>query len=189
MAEAGALLYHVGKSGLGLIGIDAILSETPSASAEVTRHPIEGSSVSDHVLTAPRKVDVVVAVSDMPIARESSPEIPNASEGRSASTWQELIRIWKNKTLVRLVTGIEEFPHMVITNLSTRRDASFSSSLQIQISLEEVQLVHSARVAMPDEMQKPKDMGKQPTRPAEPAVANKAHQLDRQTTGAMGSTA
>lgn len=223
MAEAGALLFEFGDHA-GLIPIDAVLSEAPAARAEVTRHPVEGSSIADHIIPEPRQVDLVIAVSDSPIYRADSqawdwiqsevdrlkrrsnlqalaslagplarlvpppdrpqpPPIPAVFEGRARATWEALVALSQSKTLVRLITGLEEFPRMTIASLATRRDAASSTSLQIQISLEEVRFVRGERSEIPERFLQA-DMGKQAPKPASEAQERKAREVDNRTLGA-----
>lgn len=50
------------------VELDAILTETHEASAEVTKHPVESQAdVSDHIRPQPRKLEIVGVVSGYPI--------------------------------------------------------------------------------------------------------------------------
>lgn len=81
-----------GARSAGAVEIDAILSEGHSATADVTRHPVErGADVSDHIVPHPKTLEIVGAVSDFPVI----PHGPGSPGWEWVKAYEDRLRSWQ----------------------------------------------------------------------------------------------
>lgn len=104
------------------------------------------------------------------------PGTPPALEpfDRARLAWNRLEELWRNSTLVRIVTRLSDYPRMAIVGLDVPRDARTASELRVTISLEEIHTVDAQVAEVPAELLRPARVGPQTTRPATPAQAREA---------------
>lgn len=151
-----ALLFNnrFAKTRIGNIFIDATLSETHETSSTVTNFPIEdGSFISDYVINNPETLTISVLVTDTPL---------NILSGfnRSITSYNELIRLQKNKELLTVVTGIKVYTNMIMTSISVPRDAQTGKSLTFNINFQKLILDNSTTTYLNenDPFAKPEDV-------------------------------
>lgn len=123
---------------IGLLPVlcDVTRSLSDDTSLEVAEHPVEGAeSVTDEVLTRPRKLGYEVTFSDAP------PGILPAGRGRAEGLVQQLRAIAEKKALITAVTPDEAITRLVITGLKVARDSSTGKRRPVSLSLTRVRIV------------------------------------------------
>lgn len=130
------------RAQVGVIAIDATLSEDHEYTARVTSFPVEnGELVSDHIINEPEKLNLVGLVTDTPL---------NILLGfnRSITAFNRLIDIHRNKEIVTVVTGIKVYTNMVMTSLNVPRDLSTGQSLTFNMQFQKIILDSSTRLIL-----------------------------------------
>lgn len=130
------------RAQVGVIAIDATLSEDHEYTSRVTSFPVEnGELVSDHIINEPEKLNLVGLVTDTPL---------NILLGfnRSITAFNRLIDIHRNKEIVTVVTGIKVYTNMVMTSLNVPRDLSTGQSLTFNMQFQKILLDSSTRLIL-----------------------------------------
>lgn len=122
--------------GLLPVVVDVTRSLSDDTSLEVAEHPVEGAeSVTDEVLTRPRKLDYEVTFSDAP------PGVVPLGLNRSEGLVQQLRAIAEKKALITAVTPDEAITRLVISGLKVARDATTGRRRPVSLSLSRVRIV------------------------------------------------
>lgn len=155
MAQA-TLVYKTPAKSIGGITVDAFMSENYNFSNEVSEIPIEeGVTVTDNVIENPDEIQIEGffgkyefkaenSMSDQKLASISA-KIPNVMQ-RVKRYYQELLRLKKAREPLTLVTGLDTFDNMVITNLNIPRDVQTGADLHFTMSLKKLPIIHSETV-------------------------------------------
>lgn len=147
------------KATIGVVSLDASISETHTRNAEVTSHPVEdGADISDHIRLEPETLSIRGIVSDTPIVwlatfRSPSPIVDDITtvNARVDLAYAELQRVMNEGELVSVVTSLRAYENMAITGMSVRRDASTGNVLDVDLDLREVILAGTQTVEAPPE--------------------------------------
>ncbi len=133
----------------GDVSFDAVIDESPSSPATVTANPTEtGAEINDHFYLNPVTLSMTVGVTNTPFGLKDS-DIVSATNGlfgssiggsRSSAAWLALRAIQAQGKPFTVVTGLEVFDSMVITNLSAPRNAENAGSLICSVELRRVTL-------------------------------------------------
>ena len=137
-----ATILPIVKS-FGAISFDAVVTEKHSEDATITDQPIEnGSSVSDHAFSKPRKLTLRAIVSNAFLGDPTGDLFSqNGTRTRAQNAW-DMLRQLKNQFIpFDIVTGLLVYSNMVIEKLSTEQDVKTSSSLVVDIDTREVVIV------------------------------------------------
>jgi len=132
---------------------------------KVTTHPIEeGSPITDHVVSEPRKISVNGVISDAAFQfREDDPftEIRTvtigtgqvtrrvAIAGRSVAALAELEAIRDNREIFILETRDEVFENMVFTQFSIPRDSGTGNAARVQFTAQQIETVQRRFATVP----------------------------------------
>lgn len=132
---------------------------------KVTTHPIEdGSPITDHVISEPRKISVNGVISDAAFQfREDDPftEIRTvtigtgqvtrrvAIAGRSVAALAELEAIRDNREIFILETRDEVFENMVFTQFNIPRDSSTGNAARVQFTAQQIKTVQRRFATVP----------------------------------------
>jgi hypothetical protein len=120
------------KTKVGNIFLDATIDENHSFTSNVTSYPVEsGSNISDHIFNNPEKVNITGIVSDTPL----NIFIPF---NRSIDSFNVLLRMFYNKDIITLITGIKIYTNMVMTSLNVPRDVRTGESLTFTMEFKRV---------------------------------------------------
>ena len=133
----------------GDIAFDAVLKEAPSSSATVTKNPVEsGAQITDHFYVNPKKLDLQVGVSNTPLQAVAGDIVSKAGGAlgstyasgltRASAAWQILNAIQASGKPFTAQYGFGLMQNMVITNLSSARQAENAGALIADITLEEI---------------------------------------------------
>lgn len=132
------------QSKIGSIVVDALISDSTQMSSEVPQYPIEnGTVISDHVTWAPITVSMNCFVSNTPI---NSGYLVN----RISTVYEDLKDLWLKGEFVNLVTGLEVYKNMVITNVTIPREEGTSDALYFSVDFQEVRVVETLEAPMQD---------------------------------------
>lgn len=145
------LVYRQQKTKLGVLELDAALSETHTLEAEATKNPVEeGFAVTDHLQLQPRTYQVQGVVSNTPIvlAESATERYEMGQPGRGFSAYEELKRMRARRELVTLVTELEKYDNMLMTSLIVPR-GNQGEVLEFQASFRELVIVRTQTVTLP----------------------------------------
>lgn len=170
------------KAQISFLKVDASVKETHSRTATITDTEIEdGALVSDHVVLAPESVTLSCIVSDVPVsilglgvsvddALGAAKDFVGGNKGAfeglvknprrtPKEAWQYLEQIWKARNPFNVVTALQRYENMVITNLTAPRESSNGKSLMFDIDLRKIRIIKSSNVAIPASKIKGTDKG------------------------------
>lgn len=182
------LLYRKKRTEIGLIELDATISESHQYNSTVTKYPIEdGSDISDHIFNEPVVLSISGIVSDFPMGflrGKIGSIVRNEDFERSKSAMEELLFLRDEKSLMNVITGLKEYESMVFTSLVFNRNNSTGSSLQFTATMTQLQQVNSETISF-DEIKddfknkgaKTTDKGKQDIKSPTAAEGEKASLL------------
>jgi hypothetical protein len=118
---------------IGPVPIDVVISEMGDSSLNITEIPIEtGAVITDHAVVMPKKVTLDIA------------------DSGAAATYAALERFQESRVPFTLVTGLKVYNNMLIKNISTTRDETFSRVLKAKVDLQEVIIVDTAYANDPE---------------------------------------
>ena len=128
-------VFPTRKPSIGPLRFDASLSEVHGTDVELTDAPIEGGSVvTDHAITMPKAITLVVASSSRPDELLSVPE-----PSRHLRQWRKLEALAESHEIVDVVTTLRVYTSMMITNIGTVRTKESTHALQISVRLRKVE--------------------------------------------------
>lgn len=175
-----------------------VVKDLPS---RITSHPIEeGSTITDHVVTDPRKITVDGVISDAAfILKEDDPfsevrdvEVVNSTlrrrvpiEGRSLKALAELESIRDNREVFIIQTRNEIFESMVFTSFNVPRDKDTGDATRIQFTAQQIETVQRRFATVPqavaeedaDKASENAETGKQQTSSADVSAISDALQF------------
>ncbi len=174
---------------VGDIQLDLILSESHSLTSTVSEHPVEeGATISDHIQQNLRVGKLTGLVSNFSIQTGGG----DGATNRAMNAWTLFHNLWKRRELVTIVTTLEVYENVAVTNVSTERSSTSGDALQFEVSFQEVRQPKLQEVTLAATVQPPKMNTKQ-QRQASNKVRNgratgKAATLDLGETKIVGRT-
>lgn len=181
-------LFYVMPDGTnGTVALDASVSEQHGVQAQVTEHQVEsGTNVTDYIRPMPRRLSITGLVTNTPIATPTTQNRGVTGQtstftGQDGTKWKALqftgefdrVRdvygVLVDAALAgatfQVVTTLENYQSLAITNLVAPRDADHGNAVQFQIDFQEIRVVDSQTVqALPKSISKThkgKQAGKQ----------------------------
>ncbi len=165
-----------------VLQFDAVLVEQHSQTLQVTENPIEtGVNISDHCYLSGATLTLVASVADI--------KMPNAvpgyesPAGRSNYAYQRLVQLERDMAQNKLtpfliVTSVQTYPNMVMTEISMTRDKNTPQLGRFSMSFREIITVDTQVVTYIAEKGPPrrtasatKDRGKVQPPPVPPQLA------------------
>ena len=138
---------------VGDIQLDLILSESHSLTSTVSEHPVEeGAAISDHIQQNLRVGKLTGLISNFSI-REGGGD---GATNRAADAWTLFQNLWKRRELVTIVTTLEVYENVAVTNVSTERTSSSGDALQFDVSFQQVRQPKLQEVTLSATVQPPK---------------------------------
>lgn len=168
------------RTKLGVLTLDASISETHTYSSEATAHPVEeGVDVADHIQENPVELTIVGLVTNHPIYIFASERAPSPIDGdnspstdRVTAALDELKRLNASKELVTIVTSLDVYEDMRITSAAISRTMDTKGALPISIQAKQLFKVKSQTRDIPDPVEPAAapvvDTGRKATSPATP---------------------
>ena len=116
---------------IGSLSIECTLSETHSATSRITNQPVEeGSTISDHIVNDPEKVNITGFISDTPLDASYS--------NYSQLAFDTLYQIRDTRNTISVVTNYRVYQDMVITNISVPRTQRSGQSIEFSVELTKI---------------------------------------------------
>lgn len=175
--------------------LEASLSETHRRAATITEHPTEvGADFVDHISFRPREVDITGIISNTPVMLLPTISAVGVAggdpRGRAEDAFLLLEGIMEQGALCSIATTLFTYENMVLTSLSTPRDAARGGIAELQMTFREILLAETDRVGAPV----PKDptfgvrvkLGKQAATAAKAAESAKAASVVAKVLGFLG---
>lgn len=128
---------------------DAVLRESHESEVSVTENPIEGGSpVHDHIILLPKRLELDIRVSDIPL--DLSPSVFSTIGGRrSVTAFEMLVNLQESREVFTVLTGLKRYPNMILKRINPVQDASTSEVLDFTASLQQVRIVNTQIVDVP----------------------------------------
>jgi hypothetical protein len=160
---------------LTLFEFDVVTSENWEDTSEITRFPVEsGLSITDHIIRQPVRLSLEGVVTNTPLP----PTIPLFQRAQAA--YERLRELHDSGSVVAVSSGLRIQESMGISSVGLVLDASTGDAIAPSVTLEEVRIVQSVTVAVPEEIlradvkaegQSEADAGKQAPGAPDPNVA------------------
>lgn len=158
---------------VGSVEIDLILDEDHSKSAQVTENPLQdGRAISDGIFLELQEGSLTGLVTNHSVKRaeerakqlelqDSETLMAEAKnyqlENRARQAWIDLKAVMDAKQPVTIVTSLEVYDNVAITNISTERNGDSGDALEIKVSFRQILTVSLMEHEVTAQVQ-PKDM-------------------------------
>ena len=167
-----SLFYPKEGYSVGEIDIDLILDENHSKHAVVTENPLQdGRAVSDGIYLQLREGSLTALVSNHSLKhvqkiddeKQNVDTLMNMAQwkdqlkNRARDAWNELKDLMDKKQTVKIVTSLETYDNVVITDIETSRDGETGEALEIKINFKQILTVSLTETVVSGPVQ-PKDM-------------------------------
>ena len=167
-----SLFYPKEGYSVGEIDIDLILDENHSKHAVVTENPLQdGRAVSDGIYLQLREGSLNALVSNHSLKhvqkiddeKQNAETLMNMAQwkdqlkNRARDAWNDLKDLMDKKQPVKIVTSLETYDNVVITDIETSRDGETGEALEIMINFRQIQTVSLMETVVSGPVQ-PKDM-------------------------------
>lgn len=158
---------------VGYVELDLILDEDHSKSAQVTENPLQdGRAISDGIFLELQEGSLTGLVTNhsVKIAEERAKQLELQDsetlmaeaenyqlENRAKQAWLDLKAVMDAKQPVTIVTSLEVYDNVAITNISTERNGDSGDALEIKVSFRQILTVSLMEHEVTAQVQ-PKDM-------------------------------
>ena len=172
MAALEILFGIVERTRIGVVFLDAAVTETHTKRNEIPSHPVEsGADISDHVRRVPEEIIINGLVSNHPIAILASLTAASPIQGdtgpigdRAGEAYKQLRELMDNAELIEVITGLRDYSNMIISGLRVEREAATGNVINVTITCREVILVELETVDAPENLaSKAPNLGSKPT--------------------------
>ncbi len=134
-------------SSLGGVEFDAVISRDRNYSAEVPTYPVEsGYSVSDAVLRSPLALNVTAFISNNPVTWNRR---LGGSQNRVTKVIKQLEDLYFAGKPVTFRSGNKYYSNMAITSLTIPETADKQNAVEIQISLQQIEITKAKTTTIP----------------------------------------
>ena len=125
------------------IEVDVTIKESATANNKVTKNPVEsGADMNDHIIIEPMSFTMVGAVSNVGgnIIEQTGNIAASAlgAKSRGPATWEDLLRLRRDKKVFTLVQGIKSYENVTLLSLTQNTDKSTANALFFSASFTEV---------------------------------------------------
>ena len=158
---------------VGSVELDLILDEEHSKSAQVTENPLQdGRAISDGIFLELQEGSLTGLVTNhsVKLAEERAKQLELQDsdtlmaeaenyqlENRAKQAWIDLKAVMDAKQPVTIVTSLEVYDNVAITNISTERNGDSGDALEIKVSFRQILTVSLMEHEVTAQVQ-PKDM-------------------------------
>ena len=158
---------------VGSVELDLILDEDHSKSAQVTENPLQdGRAISDGIFLELQEGSLTGLVTNhsVKLAEERAKQLDLQDsetlmaeaenyqlENRAKQAWIDLKAVMDAKQTVTIVTSLEVYDNVAITNISTERNGDSGDALEIKVSFRQILTVSLMEHEVTAQVQ-PKDM-------------------------------
>lgn len=167
------LFYPKDGYKVGSVELDLILDEDHSKSAQVTENPLQdGRAISDGIFLELQEGSLTGLVTNHSVKiaekRAKQLELQDSEtlmaeaknyqlENRAKQAWVDLKAVMDAKQPVTIVTSLEVYDNVAITNISTERNGDSGDALEIKVSFRQILTVSLMEHEVTAQVQ-PKDM-------------------------------
>lgn len=167
------LFYPKDGYKVGSVELDLILDEDHSKSAQVTENPLQdGRAISDGIFLELQEGSLTGLVTNhsIKIAEDRAKQLDLQTsealleeaknyelENRARQAWVDLKAVMDAKQPVTIVTSLEVYENVAITNISTSRNGDSGDALEIKVSFRQILTVALKEDKVTAQVQ-PKDM-------------------------------
>lgn len=131
------------RGAIDVIVVDSIISERHMRTSDITEHPIQnGAFINDHVINQSPMLTMDCFISDTP----QNPGILQRLSRfytflkPSQRTFEYLNFLWREKTLLTVVSSLKIYRRMAIESLTFDRNQQTSNALSFRITLKQINI-------------------------------------------------
>lgn len=173
LTQHACLFYPKEGYKVGSVELDLILDEDHSKSAQVTENPLQdGRAISDGIFLELQEGSLTGLVTNHSVKiaekRAKQLELQDSEtlmaeaenyqlENRAKQAWIDLKAVMDAKQPVTIVTSLEVYDNVAITNISTERNGDSGDALEIKVSFRQILTVSLMEHEVTAQVQ-PKDM-------------------------------
>lgn len=141
------LLNKKPQKKIGAITLDAAINEDYTYSSNVTSYPVEsGSVVSDHIINDPESFSISGIISQTPLKLLSG---LRTERNLVQKSFDALTKIYNDKELVTVVSGLKVFDNMAMTSFRVNRSGATGDALMFDASFTKVTVVETQTTTIP----------------------------------------
>lgn len=160
--QASSLFKGETKTKIGDLVIDVCTKENIKFSSTVTEHPLETKeSVNDHIYKNSRRLRIEGFITDTPMRVFGFIETPlqknsvsslinnvksflpfNQDAKPSVLAYQLLHQLWQDRALITVVTSLDSFTNMTITDLDSNKDPDTGGRFEFVVELVQLQFAN-----------------------------------------------
>lgn len=154
MALIDLLIGPVSKTSVGVVTLDASVSEKHQKSNEITKFPVEeGKDIADHIRHFADRIEIDGLISDTPLAFFGSAPSPVGTDtgspvDRAHRADLAFQKAMQTSELVRVVTSLRTYENMAMVDYSVTRDKDNGHVLSFHLALEEVVIAQTGTVEL-----------------------------------------
>jgi hypothetical protein len=149
--------YPLNQKSIGGFEIDAFVVEKYSFANKVTAQKVEGGASITHITEEPDTISVEAFIGNAKFEAytgempdDFSALEPADPKERIRYAYHELLRMKRERKPVALVTGLDTFPDMIITDFSIDRNAETGADLPFSMTFQNIKMVYEAAAAAAD---------------------------------------
>lgn len=136
------------RTAIGFLSFDGVSDDEHSQTTTVTSETIEdGSRLTDHAVTEPRPLSMTVIATRSTGSVTPTPDT-SFDPARHEQLYQALLELQRSVTLVLIVTSIDVYPSMLITEVRRPRASQADTNrARITVKAMEIQITTLAQLA------------------------------------------
>lgn len=135
-------LFKSSQNKINDIKIDCFITESATATAEVTKNPVEkGADITDHIIINPMTFQIEGLVSNISSGLKETIESlssANPLTSKAKTAWEDLLELHASREKFTLVQGLMSYPDVVLVQLDTTRDKDTVNALRFNASLQQL---------------------------------------------------
>ncbi len=121
---------------------DASLSEDHIFKYNISKVPVEDGSIkSDHITIEPIRLEMTLLFTDTPVSNFNPLASLKSEEGRARKLFQKVLMFSRNKTILKITTGLQAYSDMAIEELSAPRRSSNGYKVECRVIFSELPVV------------------------------------------------
>lgn len=134
------------------VQVDAFLREAATATARVTRNPVEnGADVNDHIIIEPMRFVMEGVVSNTGSSVLTAAAFATAQfslkVSRSQAVWADLLELQASRTPFTLVQNLKSYNNVAIESLTAVQDVNTANALIFTANL--IEIIYVGKEAPP----------------------------------------
>jgi hypothetical protein len=138
-----SLLYRIDGYKVGTIAFDLLLEESHGLVNTVTTHAVErGVEITDHIRNELQQGTLKGWVSNFSITR------PEIASNRVQDVYDAFVKLWRDRTLVTIVTVLQVYEDVAITNVSIDRGSTDNESQSFSVSFKQIRKVQLRKIEL-----------------------------------------